>query len=106
MVISVHIQMRMRRSYFPLTCRIEAKKVGITSSASSAFAQVGSSVGTVLFNTISLTGAASYAASHMVTSNTSAAITYGFAEASIIGFGIMLIASIIICAMINVPLQK
>lgn len=82
---------------------VESEDVGIASSASSAAAQIGASIGTASFNTIAVSVTAAYAMSHAVSSTNAAATAQGFMVASGSGFIILFVVSVVVFSMINAP---
>jgi hypothetical protein len=76
---------------------VEPRQAGVASAVVNATQQVGASLGTAVLNSIAVAATAAFAGPRPV------AIVHGFAEATAVGAGIMLLAALVAGLLIDAP---
>jgi EmrB/QacA subfamily drug resistance transporter len=97
LLLGAGLSTMMVPAFSTATRGVEPRQAGVASAVVNATQQVGASMGTAVLNSIAVAATAAFAGPRPV------AIVHGFAEATAVGAGIMVVAALVAGVLINAP---
>jgi len=97
LLLGAGLSTMMVPAFSTATRGVEPRQAGVASAVVNATQQVGASLGTAVLNSIAVAATAAFVGPRPV------AIVHGFAQATAVGAGIMLVAGLVAAVLINAP---
>jgi EmrB/QacA subfamily drug resistance transporter len=97
LLLGAGLSIMMVPAFSTATRGVEPRQAGVASAVVNATQQVGASLGTAVLNSIAVAATAAYEGPRAV------AVVHGFAQATAVGAGIMLVAALVAGVLINAP---
>jgi EmrB/QacA subfamily drug resistance transporter len=97
LLLGAGLSIMMVPAFSTATRGVQPRQAGVASAVVNATQQVGASLGTAVLNSIAVGATAAYVGPRAV------AVVHGFAQATAVGAGIMLVAAVVGAVLINAP---
>jgi hypothetical protein len=97
LLLGAGLSIMMVPAFSTATRGVQPRQAGVASAVVNATQQVGASLGTAVLNSIAVGATAAYVGPRAV------AVVHGFAQATAVGTGIMLVAAVVAAVLINAP---